>query len=380
MITIDQDFQQVFSRKPLVVAAPGRVNLIGEHTDYNEGFVLPGAVNKQNYVAVAENGTNTINLRGNRFSGSFSFSLDGIKPVKEWANYILGVIFHMQQRGLEVKGVDMMVDGDVPVGAGMSSSAALCCATGFALNELFGFGLTKMDLAYIGQKTEHVFVGLKSGIMDQFASLHGKAGHVIKLDCQSMEYEYIPFDFPDYKIVLVNSMVTHSLASSEYNVRRLQCEEGVSVLKKYYPEINTLRGIDSKKLLAHREELSEVVYNRCHFVTTENERLLQGCELLKKGDIKGFGVLMYQTHTGLSKEYEVSCKELDFLNGEARKYEAVAGSRMMGGGFGGCTINLVEASGVDHFTEGIKSAYHKEYHKEPEVYVTQIEDGARIIS
>ncbi len=380
MTTIDQDFQRMYFKKPLVVAAPGRVNLIGEHTDYNEGFVLPGAVDKKNYVAVAENGTDTINISGSRFSGRFSFSLDDIKPVKEWPTYILGVIFHIQQRGWQIRGVDMMVDGDVPVGAGMSSSAALCSAAGFALNELFGFGLSRMDLAYIGQQTEHVFVGLKSGIMDQFASLHGKAGHVVKLDCQSMEYEYIPFDFPDYRIVLVNSMVTHSLAGSEYNVRRSQCEEGVSILKRHYPEITSLRGVNSSRLQAHRHELSELVYNRCHFVTTENERLLAGCELLKKSDIKGFGRLMYRTHEGLSKDYEVSCAELDFLNNEARKFESVAGSRMMGGGFGGCTINLVEASATDHFTEEIRKAYQEKYDKQPDVYITQIEDGARVIS
>lgn len=377
---MEKDFLELYGKKPLVVAAPGRVNLIGEHTDYNEGFVLPGAVDKRNYVAIAENGTDRINLKGRRFEGDFSFDLKDIKPVKEWATYILGVIWHMQDRGCNVKGVDIMVDGDVPVGAGMSSSAALCSAIGFALNELFGFGLSRMDLAFIGQKTEHTFAGLKCGIMDQFASLHGKAGHVMKLDCRSMEYEYIPFDFPDYKIVLVNSMVTHSLAGSEYNVRRQQCEEGVAILQKHYPGIVSLRGVTSEQLLQHKDELSQVVFDRCYFVTTENERLLKGCELLQKGDIKGFGNQMFATHEGLSKKYEVSCAELDFLFEEARKYKTVAGSRMMGGGFGGCTINLVQAGDVENFTAGIKEAYFNKYGKEPHVYITQIEDGARVIS
>lgn len=380
MIRIAEEFSRVYGKEPLVVAAPGRVNLIGEHTDYNEGFVLPAAVNKQNYIAIAENGTNIINVRGARFKGTFSFSLNDIKPVKQWVTYLLGVIYTMQQRGLVVKGVDILVDGDVPVGAGMSSSAALCSATGFALNELFGFGLSRMDLAFIGQKTEHEFAGLKCGIMDQFASLHGKAGHVMKLDCRSMEYEYIPFDFPNYKVVLVNSMVTHSLASSEYNVRRQQCEEGVALLKKHYPEINSLRDVTSEQLQAHKQELPEVVYKRCHYITTEKDRLLAGCELLKKGDIKGFGELMYTTHEGLSEEFEVSCPELDFLCGQAKQLPGVAGSRMMGGGFGGCTINLVEASAVDEFTNSIRDAYQKQYGKIPEVYITQIEDGARVIS
>lgn len=377
---IEKEFQELYGRKPLVVAAPGRVNLIGEHTDYNQGFVLPGSVNKRNYVAIAENGTGIINLRAVKYSGVFSVALDEIKPVKEWATYVLGVIFHLQQRGCTVRGVDILVDGDVPVGAGMSSSAALCSATGFALNELFGFGLSRIDLAYIGQKTEHVFAGLQCGIMDQFASLMGKSGRLVKLDCRSMEYEYIPFDFPAYKIVLVNSMVTHSLAGTEYNERRQQCEEGVRILRKHFPDATSLRDFTSSQIMQHRQELPELVFNRCYYITTENERLLQACELLRAGDIIGFGQLMYLTHEGLSKQYEVSCAELDFLYKSARKHNGVVGSRMMGGGFGGCTINLVEESETESFTHYIREAYNKEYHKDPDVYITQIEDGARVVS
>ncbi len=226
-------FRDLYGQEPIVVAAPGRVNLIGEHTDYNEGFVLPGAVDKRMYVAIASQPEPEITIYANHFEESFSFNPEhALQPVSGWMNYMLGVTHHIKAAGKTIGGAQVLIDGDIPVGAGMSSSAALCSAYGFALNELFNLGLSRMELAFIGQKTEHTFVGVKCGIMDQFASLHGKSGHVMKLDCRSLEYEYIPFDFPDHKIVLVNSMVTHSLAGSEYNVRRQQCEEGVSIIKR----------------------------------------------------------------------------------------------------------------------------------------------------
>jgi galactokinase len=237
-----------------------------------------------------------------------------------------------------------------------------------------------MDLAFIGQKTEHTFVGLQCGIMDQFASLHGKKGHVMKLDCRSLEYEYIPFDFPAYKIVLVNSMVSHTLASSEYNVRRQQCEEGIAILKKHYPEITSLRDIEPAQLLQHKDELPPIVFDRCSYVVYEKERVLASCEALKKNDLATFGKLMFATHEGLSKKYSVSCTELDFLVECAQHITGVAGARMMGGGFGGCTINIVQADAVENFTQKIQAAFTNLFKKTPEVYVTQIEDGAKIIS
>jgi galactokinase len=236
-----------------------------------------------------------------------------------------------------------------------------------------------MDIAFNGQKTEHNFVGVKSGLMDQFASLHGKKGYVMKLDCRSLEYEYIPFDFPSYKIVLVNSMVHHSLASSEYNVRRQQCEEGVAILKKHFPEIVSLRDVSIAQLDEYKSELPAIVYQRCRYVVEENDRLLKACEVMKANDLDSFGQLMYRTHEGLSKEYEVSCPELDFLVEQARKVEAVAGSRMMGGGFGGCTINIVESDGVNDFVQFIQNEYRQQYNKTPDVYITQIEDGSKVV-
>jgi galactokinase len=377
---LQQIFRERFNKEPLIVGAPGRVNLIGEHTDYNNGFVLPGAVDKRIYVAMAPNNTNTIHVFANQFNESYSFSLDTIEPHTGWMNYLLGVTFHMQQQGKQIGGVDVLIDGDIPVGAGMSSSAALCSAYGFALNELFNLGYSRMDLAFIGQKTEHTFVGVKCGIMDQFASLHGKEGHVMKLDCRSLEYEYIPFDFPGYKIVLVNSMVSHSLAGSEYNVRRQQCEEGVAILKKHYPDITSLRDVEPAQLLQHKDELPAIVFDRCSYVIYEKERLLAGCDALKNNDLTAFGKFMYATHEGLSKKYSVSCTELDFLVERAQTIEGVTGARMMGGGFGGCTINIVQTEAVASFTQKIQQAFHGLFKKTPDVYVTQIEDGAKVIA
>lgn len=378
--SIIQQFYLQFNKKPLLAAAPGRINLIGEHTDYNEGFVLPGAVDKRIYVAIAKNNEDVLNVWANQYKQKLSFNLDAIRPVNGWATYLLGMIYHFREKGFVINGVDVVIDGDVPLGAGMSSSAAVCSAFGFALNELFGLGLSRMEIALTGQKTEHVFAGVKCGIMDQFASLHGKKGHVMKLDCRSLEYEYIPFDFPDYKMVLVNTMVSHALASSEYNVRRQQCEQGVAVLQKYFPAAHSLRDVDNRQLEQYKSELSEVVYRRCSFIINENGRLLRGCEFLKKRDLPSFGQLMFEAHEGLSKGYEVSCEESDFLVMQARQYDGVMGARQMGGGFGGCTINIIRNDAVDKFSSYISSSYEKVFHVVPEIYITQIEDGAKIIS
>jgi galactokinase len=372
-------FQQQFNKKPLVAAAPGRVNLIGEHTDYNEGFVLPGAVDKKIYVAIAKNDANVLHVWANQYKQKMMFKLDAIHPVDGWATYLLGMIYHFRKKGFVIGGMDVAIDGDVPLGAGMSSSAAVCSAFGFALNELFGLNLSRMEIALTGQKTEHVFAGVKCGIMDQFASLHGKKGHLMKLDCRSLEYEYIPFDFPDYKLVLVNTMVSHSLASSEYNVRRQQCEEGVAGLKKYFPSIKSLRDVSNEQLEEYRNGLPEVVYRRCSFIINENKRLLQGCERLKNGDLKSFGKLMFEAHDGLSKWYEVSCNESDFLVEQAKRFDGVIGARQMGGGFGGCTINIIRDEVIEIFSSSIRDSYMQQFNVVPEIYITQIEDGARII-
>ncbi|HTQ27794.1 MAG TPA: galactokinase, partial [Puia sp.] len=326
---IRRQFEERYGKQPLITAAPGRVNLIGEHTDYNQGFVLPGAVAKRIYVALHPNSEGTIRLFANQFNEGFSFSTDDIRPVKGWSTYLLGMISQFRKRGKQTGGLDVLVDGDVPLGAGMSSSAALCSAFGFALNTWFDWGFTRMELALAGQKTEHEFAGVQCGIMDQFASLYGRAGHVIRLDCRSLEYEYIPFHYPDFKIVLINSMVSHSLAGSEYNIRRAQCEEGVSVLQKYFPAVQSLRDVTIDQLEQYKQNMPAAVYNRCHFIIHENDRLLRGCGFLSKGDLVSFGRLMFETHEGLSREYEVSCAESDFLVARARNFEGLVGARQM---------------------------------------------------
>lgn len=375
-----KDFIERYGKEPLLVAAPGRINLIGEHTDYNNGFVLPAAVDKRIYAAIAKNGTDTVNVFARQFNESASYHINDRRPLKGWINYLLGVSYYLQQTGTAIEGVDVLIDGDVPVGAGMSSSAALCSAFGFALNTLFDLDFSRMELAVIGQKTEHNFVGLQCGIMDQFASLHGKKGHAMKLDCRSLEYEYIPFDFPDYQIVLVNTMVSHSLAGTEYNQRKAQCEEGVALLRKYYPDIHSLRDVSYEQLTRHWKEFNATVYDRCTYVVNENQRLLAGCDALRHGDLPGFGEMMFASHKGLSKRYEVSCRELDFLVEKAKTQPSVAGARMMGGGFGGCTINIVQASAVGRFAEYMQQVYYQQFSIQPHIYVMQPEQGAAVIN
>src|ERR1700682_2575886 len=331
-----RQFQQYFGNEYRIAMAPGRVNLIGEHTDYNQGFVLPGAIDRNIYLALASNTDNQLNLRAIEYKEHFSFSLDDMHPVKGWPTYLMGMINMIMPEKQLPYGMDVVISGNVPVGAGMSSSAALCSVFGLALNDGFQLGLSRVEVALAGQKTEHQFASLQCGIMDQFASLHGRAGHLMKLDCRSLEYEYIPFVFPDIRIVLVHSMVSHSLASSEYNLRRQQCQAGVAALQKYNPSILSLRDLDLELLEAHQAELGETVYKRCRFIVEENRRLLDGCDFLKNHNLDEFGNLMYASHAGLSLEYEVSCAESDFLVKTIKELKGVKGARQMGGGFGGC--------------------------------------------
>jgi galactokinase len=373
-------FQQYFGNGYLLTAAPGRVNLIGEHTDYNQGFVLPAAIDRNIWVALRPNSENNLSVRALEYNEHYTFSLDDMHPVKGWPTYLLGMVYMIMPGGRLPGGIDVLIKGNIPVGAGMSSSAALCSAFGLALNEFFQLGLSRMDIALAGQKTEHQFASLQCGIMDQFASLHGKAGHLMKLDCRSLEYEYIPFDFPDIRVILVNSMVSHSLASSEYNLRRQQCNEGVAILRNYDPGIKSLRDVGTELLENHRSDMDETVYKRCRFIIGENKRLLAGCDFLKQNNLDAFGELMYASHEGLSNDYAVSCPESDFLVDAIKKLKGVKGARQMGGGFGGCIITLVEKDSAEVFIAHIQEQYEKKYGKIPDCYLTIISEGAHIIS
>jgi galactokinase len=376
-----QDFKKSFNEEPLIVRSPGRVNIIGEHTDYNNGFVLPAAIDKAVYVAISPRNDEKIKLYSGEFEENFETSISELRPTdKGWPNYILGVADQLKKRGYSIKGFNLAIDGDVPIGSGLSSSAAVECATAFALNEVFHLNIDKKDIAFIGQKAEHTFAGVMCGIMDQFASVFGKRDHVIKLDCQSLEYKYVPLILEGYKILLLNTNVKHSLGSSEYNTRRAQCEQGVAWVKEHHPEINSLRDVTMEMLHKYVEPKDAVIYKRCKYVVEEIERLLEGCEDLKKGDLKALGEKMFQTHDGLSKEYEVSCKELDFLVDAVRNNPDVVGARMMGGGFGGCTINIVKEEAINGLVKELAESYQKNMGKELTAYIAQIENGTSLLS
>jgi len=360
---LEQRYNDVFESKPThVVRSPGRINIIGEHTDYNEGFVLPTAIDKAIYVAVGKREDDLIRLYAEDFKAYFELALSDIKPVEEgWPNYILGVVNQLLERGLPVGGFNMYVDGDVPLGAGLSSSAALECAAGFALNVLFDLQLQRVDIAKIGQLAEHTYAGVKCGIMDQFASVMSKAGHVVKLDCRDLSFAYTPLELGDYAILLLNTNVKHSLASSAYNDRRESCEEGVRLVQAKYPEVNSLRDVSVAMLDELVQSVDADIYTKCRFVVEENGRLNDVCAALERGDLEELGQQLFRAHEGLSKEYEVSCPELDFLVEYVREFPEILGARMMGGGFGGCTINLVKKSFQDLLIERLTPIYQSKF-------------------
>ena len=363
----------------MLAMAPGRVNLIGEHTDYNQGFVLPAAINRNICVAIAPNETGDIHMYAEQFGQDFRFGLGDWQAVSGWPTYLLGMLYQLIPGHRLDKGLDILISGNVPAGAGMSSSAALSSAFGMALNMHFGLGRSRLDLALAAQQTEHDFAGVQCGIMDMFASLHGRAGQLLKLDCRSLEYQYIPFDFPDLRIVLVNTRVSHSLTDSAYNERRAQCEAGVSYLQRYDKSIRSLRDVPLSLLKEHEAELDPVVFRRCRFIVEENIRLLDGCDALEKGDVKRSGEKMFEAHTGLSRDFEISCPESDFIVETARHFPQVKGARQMGGGFGGCIIHLVDRDGVDDYIRDIKEKYSGVYGKDPDCWVMEIEEGAHVV-
>lgn len=376
---IKKSFLEKFSSEPTVFRSPGRVNILGEHTDYNEGFVLPAAIDKNIYFAISKRTDNIINLYAADFDESFTTDIEKVtRSSTQWANYILGVVDQLQKQGFTLTGFNAVVDGDVPIGAGLSSSAAVECATIYALNEIFELKLDRLQMVPLAQKAEHVFAGVNCGIMDQFASMFGKKDHVIKLDCRSLEYEYVPFNLNGYKIVLLNTNVKHNLAASEYNTRRLQCEKGVSLISPHHPGIKSLRDVTIEQLKKYVEPVDPLVYQRCKYVVMENERLLGACEDLKRGDIRSLGEKMYQTHMGLRYYYDVSCKQLDFLVEYVKNIPEVAGARMMGGGFGGCTINLVKEEAIEKLVTEISSNYSEAMNLPLTAYIASIEDGTEI--
>ena len=370
---ISEAFASHFGGEGTFYTSAGRINLIGEHTDYNGGFVFPGAIDKVIMAEIRPNGTEKVNLHSVDLNDSASFGLnEADAPSQQWARYIFGVCRETIKRGGSVKGFDAVFAGNVPLGAGLSSSAALESCFAFAVNDLFNDNtIDKFELAKIGQSTEHNYCGVNCGIMDQFASVFGKKDCLIRLDCRSLEYEYFPFKIDGYKLVLVDSVVKHELVDSPYNKRRESCERVAKRLG-----LETLRDADMEMLDAVKADISAEDYMRARFVIGEKERVLGVCDSLNRGDIATVGRLMYETHEGLSKDYEVSCEELDFLNDVAKEC-GVTGSRIMGGGFGGCTINLVPDEIHDKFIETVTAKFNERYGHEPKIYDVVISDGAR---
>jgi galactokinase len=374
-------FLHEFNEEPIIVRSPGRVNLIGEHTDYNNGFVLPAAIDLAIYIAISKREDSKCKIFAFDLDDYFEFDLNDInKAEKNWPNYLLGVIDQLQKNKYCINGFNCVFGGTIPIGAGLSSSAALEAGLIFSLNKLYDLNIEKIDMVGMAQKAENEFVGVNCGIMDQFINIFGKEGNVLQIDCRSLDYKYFPFIFNDVSVVLFNTKVSHSLASSEYNQRRKECSNGVGVIQKDYPDVESLRDVTIEMLESYKDKLDPIVYRRCKYAVEENIRLLNACESLLKKDLKTFGNYMYQTHDGLSKDYEVSCPELDFLVEQSKQFSSVYGARMMGGGFGGCTINLVENSSIDEVVNIISKVYQEKFGKEPGVYITHISNGTELIN
>ncbi len=373
---VREAFLQRFGKSSIIVIAPGRINLIGEHTDYNEGFVMPSAINNYFVFALAPNQTKSFSAYSTDLNEAATFSIQDIKPGHHWTNYFMGVIHGMTQRGLDVQGFDCVFGGNIPVGAGLSSSAALCSGLGFALNEVFQFSLSRLDLARIAQYAEHHFAGVKCGIMDMYASLFSEQGSVIILDCRSLTHEYLPFQYEDVEVLLMDTKVKHTLASSAYNRRREACEEGVSIIQKEFPNVKSLRDVSVALLTAYQDRMSKEVFEKSFFIAQEIQRTKDAAILLRNRNLDGFGKLMNQTHWGLSDLYEVSCEESDFLVKCAEEEKKlILGSRQMGGGFGGCTINLVRKGSAPQLSERLSEKYFATFKKEPDFYLVNLSQG-----
>jgi len=362
--------------------APGRINLIGEHTDYNNGFVLPAAIEQKITFNVTPNGhKNRCQITAIDLGETISFDLNQLSPIPQsWSNYVVGLCDEIIKSGAIISGFDASFGGDIPIGAGLSSSAALLCSTAIALDKCFNLNKSREEWMYLTQKAEHHFVGTKCGLMDMFASLHGKKNHLMLFDCQHISFEYVPFDLKNYDLILLNTQVSHQLASSEYNTRRKECEEVVNIMGESRKDIFTLRDVSIDLLNEYKPKLSEKVFKRARYVIEENARVLKAIEYLGKGEINLLGELLYATHYGLKNDYEVSCQELDFLVAFTENIPAVSGARMMGGGFGGCTLNLVKKDASSSFLKLIKEAYRKEFTIELPHYFVEPSAGATLLA
>jgi galactokinase len=376
-LSLAERFNQLFSAEPRIFRAPGRVNLIGEHTDYNAGFVMPAAIGFFTSIAIAARNDRKLLVHSTEFSETVELPLDELTgpPRRHWSDYVRGVAAVLQSRGYSISPATLMIESDVPLGAGLSSSAALEVSTALALTSLIGMKIAPLDLARLCQRAEHEYTGTLCGIMDQFVATFGREGHAILLDCRSLEPTFLPVP-DDVRIVICNSMVKHDLAAGEYNRRRADCEAGVEALRRYLPGITALRDVEFDQLERYRSELSERVYRRCRHVVTEDQRVLDAAAALRRDDLAGYGRLMYESHASLRDDYEVSCPELDVLVELASTIDGVYGARMTGGGFGGCTVNLVRADCAAEFSSRIAARYQERTQNRLPVYICSAAEGA----
>lgn len=373
-------FSQLFKEEPSIIFAPGRINIIGEHTDYNDGYVLPAAIDKGIYIATNRNADAHVNLFSIEYNELYTCSIAELSKTNiHWVNYVLGAIIELKQRGYDIQGFNAVITSNLPVGAGVSSSAALTSATLFALNQLFSLGLGKTVMAKFAQQVEHHFAGVNCGIMDMFTSLMGKENHAIQLDCRDLSYSYVPINLDSYVFVLMNTNVKHSLASTAYNQRRKECEAGVALVKSKYPEVRSLRDI-SLAMLTECIPVTSIIHKRCFCIVNEIARVVSAVDAISKRDLVSLGSLLYQAHDELSHLYEVSCKELDYLVGTVQQMEGVMGARMMGGGFGGCTLNLIHKDFVSSIITTVKASYEVDCKLPFDSFIVSLGDGAKLIT
>ena len=375
---VGQLFEKEFGRPYEMAFSPGRINLLGEHIDYNDGFVLPAAIQLGIYAAFAPNGTDTCNLIAMNFDSRVSIDLNQIGPANGWHNYVLSVLNQFKLRGKQIPGFDMVFKSDLPIGSGLSSSAALEGSVSFIVNHLSGAGFSAKELALIGQAAEHDYPGVKCGIMDQFANMLGKEGHIVRIDCMTQDTDYLPLELNDYTLLLIYSNVQHALTGGEYNERRQQCNEGLHILQQQTGK-TSFRDMSLAELGAAAGQMGEKVYQRCQYVLAEIQRTYLAAEALQLGDITAIGKLMFETHEGLSKLYEVSLHELDWLVDFAKDFDGVVGARLMGGGFGGCTLNLIRKDKVASFTQQALDGYKSKFGIDANAYPVVASDGTRLL-
>ncbi|UNY97729.1 galactokinase [Zhouia spongiae] len=379
---LKKEFIKRFEREPLLIASPGRINLIGEHTDYNDGFVMPASIDKKVYCAIAKNNTiNNCTIHSLSLKDSFGFELGQIEKntSKNWINYVVGVVDIINKDHHLDAGFDILVDSDLPLGAGLSSSAALENAIAFGINDLFELNIPKEELIYISQKAEHVYAEVECGIMDQYSSVFGKKKNLLLLDCQTITSKEIPAKFEPYELWLLNTNVSHNLADSEYNKRREECREAIRLINEHYRAVSSFRDLQPEEISKLKEILPEILFKRTSYVIEENDRVQKAAEALKNDDLVLFGKMLYLAHEGQQLKYEVSCKELDFLVDFSKKFTEVLGSRMMGGGFGGCTINLIHKDIAASYVSEVAEAYQKEFNIALTPLKVSIDNGTHIL-